>query len=149
MIIEGRDGVTHINIYSKGETPLGRYLSNWYRAPFECEDGNFESIEGYWYWLGSRDERLRTLSGYQAKYLGRTLPRPYKLEDFELRIKKAIICKLKAHVYIMEDLRKSTLPFAHYYIFNNYRKDGGFDWLVEFFEELRMKLKEKRSTMTQ
>lgn len=142
MIIEGIDGVTHINIYSKGQTDLGKWLSNFSRTPFICDEGKFESIEGYWYWLGSRDDRLRKLSGYQAKKLGSNLPRMIEVDNFETRIKKAIICKLKAHPYIFKALVDSELPFAHYYVFGGHRKDAGFPWLVEFFEELRMKSKE-------
>lgn len=51
MIDYKKDGVDHINIYSKGKTSLGRFLSNFAQADIETEDGNFASIEGYWYWL--------------------------------------------------------------------------------------------------
>lgn len=145
MIIEGQDGITHINIYSKGETSLGRYLSNFSKTPFVCEEGKFESIEGYWYWLGTRDDRLRKLSGYSAKQLGKSLPRMVDVDNFESKIKKAIVCKLKNNPYILKGLIESELPFAHYYMFGSYRKDAGFDWLVEFFEELRMKAKEYKA----
>lgn len=47
------DGVTHINIYSKGKTQLGRVASNFAYFPFEIpNDGRFSSVEGYWHWLG-------------------------------------------------------------------------------------------------
>jgi hypothetical protein len=42
------DGITHINIYSKGKTELGRWLSNFTYHPIETEDGKFDSVEGYW-----------------------------------------------------------------------------------------------------
>ena len=46
------DGVTHINVYSKGTTALGRALSNFAHIPFMVvPNGRFESIEAYWYWL--------------------------------------------------------------------------------------------------
>jgi len=41
------DGVTHINIYSKGKTSLDRALSNFAHTPIETVDGKFASIEGY------------------------------------------------------------------------------------------------------
>ena len=58
------DGIDHINIYSKGKTSLGRWLSNFAKSPIETEDGHFDSIEGYWYWywLSSKDDTLRALS---------------------------------------------------------------------------------------
>jgi len=52
------DGVTHINIYSKGRTTLGQMLSNFEDSPFTCEDGNFRSIEDYWYWLSVDNRTL-------------------------------------------------------------------------------------------
>ncbi len=51
MIDYKKDGVDHINIYSKGKTSLGRFLSNFVQADIETEDGDFASVEGYWYWL--------------------------------------------------------------------------------------------------
>jgi len=61
------DGLSHINIYSKGMTELGRLLSNFANTPVNTpQDGKFTSIEGYWYWLlGKNDNRevLRTLHG--------------------------------------------------------------------------------------
>ena len=46
------DGVTHINVYSKGATALGRALSNFARIPVVVvPNGRFESVEAYWYWL--------------------------------------------------------------------------------------------------
>lgn len=65
------DGVTHINVYSRGETAVGRWLSNFTRCSLETEDGNFESIEGYWYWLTTHDCELRELHGFLAKKVGR------------------------------------------------------------------------------
>jgi len=34
MINPEEDGITHINIYSKGKTDLGRMLSNFAKLPF-------------------------------------------------------------------------------------------------------------------
>ena len=66
------DGITHLNLYSKANTELGRFCSHFSYSPIETEDGHFDSMEGYWGWLGlSEDnperEALRYLSGYQAK----------------------------------------------------------------------------------
>ena len=50
MIIEGIDGMTHINVYSKGKTEIGRWLSNFAYSPIDLgNEGYFSSIEGYWY----------------------------------------------------------------------------------------------------
>jgi hypothetical protein len=45
MIDYKKDGIDHINVYSKGKTPLSRFLSNFAEADLETEDGNFASIE--------------------------------------------------------------------------------------------------------
>jgi hypothetical protein len=58
MWIPEEDGVTHINIYSKGKTELGRWLTNFSYSPFNHpEYGKFLSMEGFWYW----DSRPRNL----------------------------------------------------------------------------------------
>ena len=56
-IIPTEDGITHINIYSKGQTELGKMLSNFAKFPIQTVDGNFMSVEGYWYFL-SIDEKF-------------------------------------------------------------------------------------------
>jgi hypothetical protein len=35
------DGKTHINVYSKGLTELGQFLSNFAEAPAQTPDGEF------------------------------------------------------------------------------------------------------------
>ena len=52
MINPKQDGISHVNIYSQGKTELGRMLSNFYHYQVITKDGNFTSVEGYWYWLG-------------------------------------------------------------------------------------------------
>lgn len=141
MIIEGEDGVTHINIYSKGKTELGRKLSNFAYSPFICEHGQFNSIEGYWYWLGNRDEKLRHLHGYRAKQYGRQIGRIIEEPNFELFIKKALIAKVNHNQWLFDNLKSSSLPFAHYYLFGDFRKDAGFDWIVGFWEGIRKRVK--------
>jgi len=142
MIIEGEDGKTHINIYSKGKTELGRLLSNFAYSPFECEEGKFYSIEGYWYWLGTRDEVLKTLSGYQAKKYGQSLNRIYKVKDFEDKIRIAMVLKVNSNPKLFDLLLDSDLPFTHYYVFNGYRKDAGHEWIVQYWELIRKRIKD-------
>jgi len=142
MIIEGEDGKTHINIYSKGKTELGRLLSNFAYSPFECEEGKFYSIEGYWYWLGTRDEVLKTLSGYQAKKYGQSLNRIYEVEQFEDKIRIAMVLKVNSNPKLFDLLLDSDLPFTHYYVFNGYRRDAGYEWIVQYWELIRKKIKD-------
>lgn len=104
MIGEGIDGVDHINIYSKGKTSLGRWLTNFAYSPFiieiNGEHHQFVSIEGLWYWILTGDDSLKSCYGYDAKSRGKEIlkqlkttkqPRFHK-EDI---IKKAIDEKIK------------------------------------------------------
>lgn len=51
MLDPTKDGIDHINVYSKGKTALGRFLSNFAETDLETKDGHFASVEAYWYWL--------------------------------------------------------------------------------------------------
>lgn len=135
-----KDGITHINVYSKGRTELGRLLTNFAYTPFECEDGHFDSVEGYWYWLGCGDDRLRYLYGFKAKKLGRELRAPDWQEDPEFKVKicRAIEIKIETHRDIFELMKTSELPFVHYYV----SKTGITEvpqgkWIMEALENIR------------
>jgi len=138
------DGITHINIYSKGKTHLGRYLTNFACTPIVTVDGNFNSVEGYWYWLSNHDDVMRTLYGFNAKKVGRSLPRTFELThmDFELKIREACWIKLHSDQVMLDTFVASTLPFTHYYVFSNgFAKDAGFSWLVDMWEQFRTYIK--------
>jgi hypothetical protein len=141
------DGIDHINVYSKGRTLLGRLLTNFARIPFEHPRyGRFESVEGFWYWLGSRNDTLRTLYGWEAKKVGQESGAHdyiYLPEDqFQNEIKYAIALKISQNSALKEMLRKSTLPLAHYYVYQNRMvQKKQFDWIHEFIEECRTALK--------
>lgn len=142
MILPGRDGVDHLNIYSRGETKLGRWMSNFTKHPFvHPQHGPFDSVEGYWYWLSTYDERLRKLSGFQAKKLGKSLPRQlvigFNTEVFKNLIREAITAKLNTPPLWSGLLRQCTLPFCHYYVFNGRAVDAGYQWIVDHWDFLR------------
>lgn len=136
--IPTKDGIDHINIYTKGKTELGRFLSNFAKVDIVTDDGDFSSIEGYWYWLSAKDERFRKLDGFAAKKLGKSLPRT-KMDEGEFRRKIAKACWYKIHVSAKYHtlLKDSTLPFAHYYVYGDTAKDAGFEWLVKMWEGFR------------
>ena len=143
------DGVTHLNIYSKGHTELGRKLSNFYRYPLKLDDQVYYSIEAYWYclrikqvlnegyvappdhttlptWVSHLDA-LSKLSGWQAKSYGREvlswLP-PSNLheapEEFREAIRKAIRIKIETIPNLREGLvATGDIPILHYYWYGN------------------------------
>jgi O-acetyl-ADP-ribose deacetylase (regulator of RNase III) len=147
-----RDGFDHINTYSKGKTTLGRFLTNFSRSPFTCEDGHFDSIEGYWYWLGSsKDEKaepLRRMSGFEAKKFGREIGCLDWIEGdvFKNKIKAAMKHKILANPIMLLDFKKSKLPFVHYYDYGGkIVKVPQVDWIMEHLEFLRELLNSESS----
>jgi hypothetical protein len=123
------DGIDHINVYSKGRTELGRFLTNFAYCPIVTEDGPFNSIEGYWGWLGLSEnnpvrEQLRTLYGWQAKKLKDDQYKngdPGRFdENFEAKIAKAVLLKMhtdKAKNILRQNQALLDLPLEHYYCF--------------------------------
>lgn len=135
------DGKTHLNVYSRGATPLGKLLSNFAHTPFTLDDhGTFASVEGYWYWLSTKDERLRHLHGFAAKKLGREVRTQVAYDPtFKTKINKAIRAKLDQHPPIVALLRQSTLPFVHYYVTKGKVQDRTEEsqWMLDIYEEYR------------
>lgn len=139
------DGITHINIYSKGKTLLGRMLSNFYYFPFKSRDGEFCSIEGYWHWLGIEEceekEILRILYGYKARDVGIKLKKKYKRindENFELKILRSIQLKIYHNLDMFTDSIKD-LPFEHYYVYGDKIIDirNKYEWMINGIEKIR------------
>ncbi len=139
------DGKDHINIYSMGATILGRRLTNFSYIPFDHPYyGHFCSMEGFWYYLrnGCVDERLRATSGMSAKTLGRQGDKK-QMPHFRDDIIGAIYQKIIQNETIHKEFIESTLPFAHYYVFDNKVKQAvGSDWLVDGFENLRVEMRQ-------
>lgn len=134
------DGIDHLNVYSKGKTKLGRLLTNFARTPFVCEDGQFNSVEGYWYWLGCGNEALRTAIGFEAKKIGRESGAPdwISTAEFQGKIKAAIKAKLEYNPTIMNDLKACKLPLTHYYVYGNKVVPVyAADWILEFLESFK------------
>ena len=145
MILPGVDGVDHINIYSNGKTELGRWMSNFAHTPFTLPSfGYFASVEALWYYLGNHDDRMRNLSGIQAKRVGQSIVRTHRLSEAAFRhiIFEALHAKLMKNNRMLRLLRDSTLPFAHYYVFGGQRVNANYDWLVRKWEDMRFHLQD-------
>ena len=135
-----KDGVSHLNVYSRARTKLGRFLSNFSDCWIQTDDGTFRTIEGYWYWLSTNDYRLRKTNGPESKRLGRLLRGDDWPKDsiFELKIKRAIAFKMKSP--LGRELLNSTtrLPLFHYYVDARDRAihvDDGL-WILAHMEEV-------------
>lgn len=130
------DGITHINVYSKGKTELGRLLSNFAHTPFTIEEGTFQSVEGYWYWVMTKDERLKNLHGFEAKKLGRQLLRTEESVSRE-QLLRAYKAKLEQTPGLCTLLRTNSLPLVHYYVHEGrvVNKSQWF-WTAKLWKEL-------------
>lgn len=149
-----KDGVTHINVYSKGHTAIGRFLSNFALAPFQHrQHGHFDSVEGYWYWLSTRVDELRHLSGWQAKQRGREIrtrmPTLIDEPDFQEFVLEAIRQKLRQHpAWWPKLVETGDLPFTHYYVFNHKVIDVTTknQWQLDEIARIRGILAERKSS---
>ncbi len=149
VIIPEEDGKTHINIYSKGATELGKMLSNFYKFPIMTKDGPFMSVEGYWYWLAlsecePRREEFRKLYGYNAKKLGQEILKATPAEErrweenFEEKILLAIWYKFRRNAHLItEDLKH--LPMEHYYNYGGKVVDcyKRYPWMIDGIAKMR------------
>ena len=144
------DGITHINVYSKGKTELGRRLSNFAHTPFTLlfhitkdnysshQQLTFQSVEGYWYWLLTGDKELLKLYGFKAKQYGKSKWNAKVEPVTKEQLSTAYWQKLKEHPGIWKMLRYNELPLVHYYVF------GGkvivpkeFQWTAELWNEIK------------
>lgn len=146
------DGITHINVWSRAKTPLGRALSNFAHTPFDHPDyGHFSSVEGFWYWLstGSTNNQFRSLFGFRAKEIGRLVRRELDanggipvVEDFRAQIKKALLCKIEQNPQLQQALKESDLPLTHYYVWGEAPNikvtvPDDFAWIHQYLSDVR------------
>ena len=149
MVDPNDDGLTHINIYSRGKTQLGRWMSNFTHSPFtHPRYGQFASMEAYWYWIstGMQHDDLRRFYGATAKSVGiRHLPVKIDDETFKNHIRDALRLKIAQNKKLCEAMRQSTLPFRHYYVHDGnppmVNEPKRHLWQMEALEEIRACLK--------
>ena len=143
------DGVTHINVWSKGKTALGRMLSNFAHTPFKHPvHGFFASMEAYWYWCatGRSHDELRRLYGASAKTMGLKFDNvPWDPTEFHETICEGIRCKIEQTIELRQMLRDSVLPLKHYFVYGA-RGDVVVDkpehqWQLDYIEQIRRELK--------
>lgn len=139
----GLDGVDHVNIWSKGDTKIGRELSNFAPCHIYSQFGSFRSIEGLIYYMGSHDEQLRFMHGFEAKKRGQAVDKGYrhKPEVFRDIIIEAMEQKWKGiDPKIRNTLKEKfdKLPLVHYYEYAGKRiVSHTWLWQVEEWERIR------------
>lgn len=147
------DGITHINMFSRGRTDFGRMLSNFYRFPIMTQDGKFVSVEGYWQWLNLTDdapgrENLRLMYGYTAKRFGNELRTHYQrprtgskdeADSFQNKILLAIWYKFRRNASLIDETNRD-LPIVHYYTFGGTSVcdvTSKYPWMIEGITKMR------------
>lgn len=141
------DGITHINIYSKGATRLGRALTNLSPLPLEHPTlGKFATMEGYYFYIstGYKHEELRTLDGYGARAFGRTKER-IKIDGFETLIEEGVRLKIDQNEVLKKYFTECKLPYTHYYFYGTKENPKiiqlpDYKWYVDIFERYRKEL---------
>lgn len=133
-----KDGIDHINIYSKGKTRLGRLLSNFADTPFEIPGkGRFRTVEGFWYYTITGNNVFRNLPGWECKQIG-SKGVPIRDHPTTEELYEAYRHKLGSHPNIKELLINNKLPLAHYY---NYKGKvvipKEWQWTAELWEAFK------------
>lgn len=151
-LISDNDGFDHINIYSKANTDIGRMLSNFYKYPIKTKDGDFLSVEGYWYWMSIKDcnekEMLRSCYGYNAKKVGKELllnKKSRRDDNFENKILNAIQYKFINNNYLLTP-KYYDLPLEHYYNFGGKLLDvrDKYEWMIDGIDVIRKYIVKER-----
>jgi hypothetical protein len=119
------DGVTTINIWTKGKTHLGRQLSNLSNLSMTHPHyGRFACLEGYWFWLSTGKEHniLRDLTGFEARKVGKEL-KQVRYDDFQKEFKEGMYWRLVQHPELSGLLRRlvgyDQLELKHYYVYGS------------------------------
>lgn len=113
------DGVTHINVWSRGRTKLGRQLTNMASIDTYVKGlGSFTSIEGLWWYAatGMTNPKFKVMNPFDARREGKKLPRVDN-PRFEEIIKEGLTYKVKNHPELLAGLDQLTLPLCHYYVY--------------------------------
>ncbi len=164
-LIPNNDGVDHINVFTKGKTKLGRNLTNISNLSIDMGVlGTFASMEALWFYGRIKmqglmthgiKEEIRVMRGWDAKRAMSDFPfkdisevLTVDAEDtFKELIKSGLRKKLEQHHWLRKELKRSTLPLAHYYYYGKGDKvvvrDAGHKWVITYLEELRSILQGK------
>lgn len=115
------DGDTHINVYSKGKTQLGRWLTNPSSLGFTHPNfGPFDTAEGLHFFLktGMLDYEYARLSGFEARKKGKAEHRLYiHNPQFDQLMRIGWVCKITQNPELYYLVMDNELPLAHYYYY--------------------------------
>lgn len=160
MFTPDQDGISHINIYTKSQTEVGKMLSNLSSHGFShSEFGTFKTLEGFWFWLVSdkKYDFLKDLDGFNANKKGREICSELDIcydditrsDDFRETFKLGIKAKLMQNTFILQKLIETKdLPLTHYYFYSPKNGDLSLakiiekpqhQWQMDILEDIRHK----------
>lgn len=157
------DGITHINIYTRGSTQIGRFLTNLsgYRIYSSTFDKSFPTVEHLWFWLKTNDDRILEVGNpFNIKPFikNNKIIILNNIPDFKKIIIKSFVQKLKNLSNNDKELfnlfYESTLPFTHYYFYGEKEnakviEQPQHEWQVKAWERIRHEIKKPGATFTQ
>lgn len=116
---------------------VGKLLSNWEsigNVELAHNHGFFSTLEGYWFWLKSKDERFRKTPGWQSKKLAKELKIDGDLDDQgKAYFKEATWAKLLSQCVLITQEHKD-LPIVHYYNYSGKIIPAGPKWWVDYLQ---------------
>lgn len=143
------DGVTHINVYTRGATSLGRDLSNLADIPVNHPiHGQFRTMEGLWFYLttGATNEMFRVMNGWDARRLGKSMEKVWS-NDFNTMVKIGLTAKILQNRELTLKLmtEHTDLNFYHYYYYGKAPNvklvvPKGHDWQMKHLGRIRRML---------
>ena len=158
MNLNDFDGITHINIYSKSKTILGRSLSHFSEFGFCVDNNQFRTLEGYFYYnlLSIHFNEKNIIPSAFKQFLlnskGSDVKKTMKIffkenskeidfkklktikqsQEFKSKILKGLEERLKQNKELEDLLFKNDLDFEHYYVFEKENKTIIVDKKKEF-----------------
>lgn len=110
------DGIDHVNVGNSARTELGHLLSNGHLHNFQHPIlGGFRSIEGYWNYVKTADDRFRYATK-NVKHLSRSI-KSRNVRGFRFLVLEGVYCKLMSLrqklIKLME--KDGKLPLDIYY----------------------------------
>jgi len=144
----GEEGVNHILLSKFSKNPVGNILAIDSEEPLHHRTlGYFKTFQGFWHYISTeeRDDRLRELTGHNLDKLVEKLTK-IRIHNFNALILDALYQRAVQKKESILLIRKSTLPFDHYRVYNNQtglRQRMAFSfWLIEGCETIRKAIKE-------
>lgn len=146
-----QDGITHINVYSRGNESLGRALSNISECNIEHPFyGHFRTLEGLWFFMktGHQHDKFRILKGMAARQEGKDMESVH-FPLFNKMFKLGMLEKLERNPQLQKQLVENELPLAHYYVYGKkVIPQTHHQWQLDYWMLLRTALKSTGSLAT-